>query len=83
MAKDMHTDGVDIRHGTYDPISPAGKQQPNQVKDEQTRHQLAQTGADVRADPLPGRDNPVPEGLLRERKGPLNPKRGRAARDQT
>ena len=71
MAKDMHTDGVDIRHGTYDPINPTGKQQPDQVRDAQTPHQTTQNGANVRAAPLPGKDNPVPEGLLRERKGPL------------
>ena len=77
MANDQHTDGVDVRDGTYDRISPAGDQQPDQVKDATTAQQAAQPGADVRAEPLPGTEAPIPEGLLRERKGPLNPDRGR------
>jgi hypothetical protein len=36
MANTMHTDGVDVRSGTYDAISPAGKQQPHQVKEAPT-----------------------------------------------
>jgi len=52
MANDMHTDGRDLRSGTYDPISPAGKQQPHQVKDSPTAHEAAQHGADVRSQPL-------------------------------
>lgn len=77
MANDMHSDGVDVRNGTYDSISTAGKRQPDQVKDSTTSRQAAQPGADVRAGPLPGTEDPVPEGLLRERHGPLNPARGR------
>jgi len=77
MANDMHTDGVDIRNGTYDAISPAGKQQPNQVREKRTASEAAQHGADVRSEPLPGIENPIPEGLLRDRKGPLNPRTGR------
>lgn len=77
MANDMHTDGIDVRNGTYDAINPAGKRQPDQVKDATTPQQAAQHGADVRAEPLPGSENPIPEGLLRAPKGPLNPTRGR------
>jgi hypothetical protein len=77
MAKDMHTDGVDIRSGTYDAISPAGKQQPDQVREKPTASEAGQQGADVRSEPLPGTEDPIPEGLLRERKGPLNAQTGR------
>lgn len=77
MANEMHSDGVDVRSGTYDSISPAGKQQSDQVKDSTTAQQAARHGADVRAEPLPGAENPIPEGLLRAPKGPLNPTRGR------
>jgi hypothetical protein len=81
MASKMHTDGRDLRSGTYDPISPAGKQQPHQVRDAPTAHEAAQNGADVRSQPLPGADDPIPEGLLRERKGPLNSHTGRRPED--
>jgi hypothetical protein len=81
MANDMHSDGRDLRSGTYDPIAPAGKQQPHQVKDAPTAHEAAQHGADVRSRPLPGTDDPFPEGLLRERKGPLNSHTGRRPAD--
>lgn len=81
MANDMHTDGRDLRSGTYDPIFPAGKQQPHQVKEAPTAHEAAQHGADVRSQPLPGADDPIPEGLLRERKGPLNSHTGRRPSD--
>jgi hypothetical protein len=77
MANDTHTDGVDIRNGTYDAVSPAGKRQADQVRDKTTPEQAAQSGADVRAEPLPGTEKLIPEGLLRERRGPLNPVRGR------
>jgi hypothetical protein len=77
MANDLHGDGRDVRNGTYDAISPAGKQQPAQPKQAMTFQETAQHGADVRSEPLPGTENPIPEGLLRERKGPLNPRTGR------
>jgi hypothetical protein len=81
MANTMHTDGVDVRSGTYDSISPAGKQQPHQVKETPTPHEAAQHGADVRSEPLPGTDDPMPEGLLRQRKGPMNKRTGRGPTD--
>jgi hypothetical protein len=77
MANEMHSDGVDVRNGTYDSVSPAGKQEPDQVRDTTTPTQAAQSGADVRAEPVPGTQDPIPEGLLRERNGPMNPTRGR------
>jgi hypothetical protein len=79
MANDMHTDGRDIRSGTYDAISPAGKQQPHQVREAPTAHETAQHGADVRSAPLPGVEDPIPEGLARDRQGPLNARTGRRA----
>ncbi len=82
MANDMHTDGRDIRNGTYDAISPSGKEQPGlQVREIPTPHQAAQHGADVRSKPLPGTEDPIPEGLLRERNGPLNAQTGRRPTD--
>jgi hypothetical protein len=65
----------DARHGSHDPI---GNLEINQ----QTAHERAQPGADVRGAPIPGnkmvpRDNALPEGLRRERKGPLNKSYGR------
>jgi hypothetical protein len=69
MANDMNTDGRDVRSGAYDAISPAGKQEPPQVRDRPTPHEAAQHGADVRSEPFAGTEDPIPEGLLRERKG--------------
>jgi len=77
MSKDSGTDARDIRSGTYDAINAAGRQQPQQVREATTPHQAAQGGADVRPEPLPGTQDPIPEGLIRPRKGPLNPRRGR------
>ena len=77
MGRAPGTDGRDVRSGTYDAISPAGRQQPPQVREAMTAHEAAQGGADVRPDPLPGVQDPLPEGLIRDRKGPLNPRRGR------
>lgn len=82
MANDMHTDGRDTRNGTYDAISPTGKEQPGlQVRENPTPHEGAQHGADVRSEPMPGTEDPIPEGLLRERKGPLNAQSGRRPAD--
>lgn len=77
MANDKSNDGVDVHDGTYHAVSPAGNQQPPQVRDATSSHEAAQTGADVRAEPLPNSQPPIPEGLSRERKGPLSPTRGR------
>ena len=70
-------DTRDIRAGAYDPVSKDGLPQPDQVKDRTEAHQAAQWGADVRAEPLPGDQPVLPEGLVRPGVGPLNPKTGR------
>lgn len=67
----------DIRSGTYDPINRDGRPRSNQVRDKATPHEKAQWGADVRADPLPGTEPVLPEGLVRPPAGPLNPRTGR------
>lgn len=71
------TDSRDIRHGAYDPVSKDGLPQAVQVKDKTTPHQKEQVGADVRAEPLPGTEPVLPEGLVRPPQGPLNPRSGR------
>jgi hypothetical protein len=71
------TDNRDERHGAYDPVTKEGMPQPHQVKDKTNRHQAEQHGADVRADFIPGTEPVLPEGLVRKRQGPLNPKTGR------
>src|SRR3990170_222416 len=65
------TDSRDIRHGAYDPVSKDGLPQAVQVKDKTTPHQKEQVGADVRAEPLPGTEPVLPEGLVRPPHGPL------------
>ncbi|GLH79093.1 hypothetical protein SSBR45G_40020 [Bradyrhizobium sp. SSBR45G] len=70
-------DTRDLRSGAYDPVSKAGLPQPHQVKDETTPRQREQWGADLRAEPLPGTEPVLPEGLTRERRAPLNPRTGR------
>jgi hypothetical protein len=81
MANDMHTDGRDIRNGTYDAISPTGKKQPGlQIRENPTPLEGAQHGADVRSEPMPGTEDPIPQGL-RERKEPLNAQTGRRPAD--
>lgn len=75
------SDNRDIRSGAYDPVSKDGLPQPHQVKDTTDPHQAAQAGADVRADPLPGTEPVLPEGLTRPRQPPLNAKTGRRETD--
>ena len=71
----------DERSGTYDPVTREGLRQPHQVKDKTTAHEAAQTGADVRAEALPGTEPVLPEGLLRKPKAPLNSRTGRRKAD--
>jgi hypothetical protein len=73
------SDYVDKQGGAYDSVTPTGNPQLPQVKDKQTPRQKAQWGADVRPEPLPVLDQgyPLPEGLRKERKGPLNKDTGR------
>jgi hypothetical protein len=69
------SDFVDKRGGAYDPVTKDGSAQPPQTPSQDT-----QRGADVRPKPLPGLDEgnyPLPEGLRKERKGPLNKETGR------
>ena len=75
------TDNRDERSGTYDPVTSQGLPQSHQVKDKTTPHEAAQTGADVRAEAVPGTEPVLPEGLLRTPKAPLNPRTGRRAAD--
>ena len=70
-------DDGDLRAGAYDPVNELGKPRPHQIRQAMTLHQAAQPGADVRPDPLPSRDDVVPERLRPAPQGPLNPRRGR------
>lgn len=81
MANKMETDGRDIRSGAYDAVTQAGRRQPHQVRENPTPHEAAQTGADVRSEPLPGTEDSIPDGLVRDRKGPLNARTGRGPTD--
>jgi hypothetical protein len=64
----------DNRDGVYDPINEQGKPPPDQVPLKPTAHEAAQWGADVRPDPVltENKTPDLPEGLRRERKGPVN-----------
>jgi hypothetical protein len=73
------SDFRDKRVGAYDPVTKAGDPQPTQVDESATPSQRAQWGADLRPEPKPGPDQsyPLPEGLRKERQGPLNKDTGR------
>ena len=73
------SDFVDKRGGAYDPVTQTGNPQLDPVKENATSNQKAQWGADVRPEPSPGPDQvyPLPEGLRKERMGPLNKDTGR------
>ena len=71
------TDFRDTRSGAYDPVNDAGRPQPDQVHEATMPHQAAQDGADVRPDPLPSKEEVLPEGLRRPPKGPYSGKTGR------
>jgi len=62
----------DTRGGTYG-VTPSSRPRVEEVR---TAHQDAQHGADVRPEPVVTGSG-LPEGLARERKGPLNPSSGR------
>jgi hypothetical protein len=70
-------DNRDLRAGAYDPVNDFGKPQPDQICQAITPHQAAQSGADVRPDPLPPENDVLPERLRRAPQGPLSPRRGR------
>jgi hypothetical protein len=63
----------DARQGAYDPV---GNQTVPDTS-QQTPHEQAQHGADVRGAPLPTENAALPEGLKRQRKGPYDRNRGR------
>jgi hypothetical protein len=72
--KDNEQDTLrDRRQGAYDAVGNSPVPDTNQ----QTLHEQAQHGADVRGDPIPMEDYAVPEGLSRERKGPYGKTAGR------
>lgn len=81
MAKNVLTkeELPDARGGTYDHVNSFGRPQPPQVRVDATDHERAQRGADIRSEPLPGpvQNPPLPEGLRKPRKGPLNKRTGR------
>jgi hypothetical protein len=70
-------DGRDERHGTFDPVTPAGNPQPDQPKVAETAHEKAQWFASMQGEPLPSDEPPLPEGLRRKRLGALGPRQGR------
>jgi hypothetical protein len=65
----------DIQNGVNDPVH--GVDVKHKVNDNKTPHQQAQTGADVRAEPSPGEEEFLPEGLRRRPAEPLNKRTGR------
>jgi hypothetical protein len=63
----------DIKGGAYD-VDPGAPPRKNKI--DRTAHRDAQGGADVRE--VADYDTPgLPEGMVRERKGPMSPTRGR------
>jgi hypothetical protein len=72
----------DTRGGAYDPVTKVGNPQPQQVAEDATPNQKSQRGADVRPEPRtgPDQDYPLPEGLRKKRKGPLNKDTGRRSK---
>jgi hypothetical protein len=71
------SDGRDERHGTFDPVTPAGNPQPDQPKVTATPHEKAQWFASMQGEPLPSDETPAPEGLRRKPLGGLGPHQGR------
>ncbi len=71
---EKHPDRRDTQGGTLDELP--GDRSGEQVKEHRTPHEDAQWGADVRAEPEQRKET-MPEGLDRERKGPLNKTTGR------
>ena len=69
-------DARDIQHGVNDPVS--GVDVKRRFRENQTRHERAQTAADVRRDALPDPDEVfLPEALRRRPTPPLNSRTGR------
>jgi hypothetical protein len=57
-----HADLRDDRQGAYDPVANQTAPDTNQ----QSAHERAQLGADLRGEPLPARNAELPEGLNAE-----------------
>ena len=73
-------DKRDIQHGINDPVG--GVDVKRQLHDNQTPHEQAQQGADVRGKPGPSSAEPfLPERLRRSPTEPLNPRTGRNPTD--
>lgn len=71
------TDNTDNRRATYGVFDQADLPQHHKVKDRTAPRRAAQPGADIRVNALPRTALVLPEGLVRERKPPLNPRTGR------
>jgi hypothetical protein len=67
-------DFPDEREGAYDSV---GNQKPPDTN-QQTEHERAQPGADVRGEPIPAENFELPEGLKRPRMGPYDRDTGRS-----
>lgn len=66
----------DTQGGTFDRHDAESGRQGPQVKEKRTAHEDAQWGADVRSEPLPPANDPLPAGL-EHREGPMNKTTGR------
>lgn len=73
-SNEKQTDLRDTEGGTFGEVP--GERSGEQVKEHRTPHEDAQWGADVRSEPEQRKET-LPEGLDRERKGPLNKTTGR------
>jgi len=69
----------DIQHGVNDPVG--GADVKAHLDDNQTPHELAQGGADVRAPASPVDEPFLPERLRRPATDPLNARTGRKPTD--
>jgi len=67
----------DTRGGAYGVTPASGRQ--GQVEERRTAREDAQSGADARPELVVEQEDDLPEGLKRERQGPLNPSSGRRA----
>lgn len=74
------TDYRDIQHGVNDPVG--GVDVKRHFRENQTPHECAQTGADVRHEAVPDpKEHYLPEALRRPPAEPLNKRTGRRPTD--
>jgi hypothetical protein len=73
------SDSRDIHHGVNDPVG--GADVKARLDQNQTPHELAQGGADVRAPASPAPEPFLPERLRRQATDPLNARTGRRPTD--